>query len=48
MEKEMNSQHGADFNENFSQVITDTEIFGETSQEGNLTGMDANFINTNE
>ena len=45
--KEMNSQHGADFNENFSEVITiDTEINGATGQEGHLAGMDANFVNT--
>ena len=45
--KEMDSQHGADFNENFSEVITiDTETIGATGQEGYLAGMDANFVNT--
>ena len=45
--KEMSSQHGADFNENFSEVITiDAEIIGGTGQEGYLAGMDTNFVNT--
>ena len=43
----MSSQHGADFNENFSEVITiDAEIIGATGQEGYLAGMDTNFVNT--